>query len=71
MTASPVATAQNPVVKSKDWTEIKVGARPTEQARLTDLVAAFEQLDVPVNDQIEILQMLHKGGQLKAKLIID
>ncbi|MFN9993365.1 MAG: flagellar basal body P-ring protein FlgI [Phycisphaerales bacterium] len=71
ITPSPVATAQNPVVKSKDWTEIKVGARPTEQARLTDLVAAFEQLDVPVNDQIEILQMLHKGGQLKAKLIID
>ncbi|MFZ4574378.1 MAG: flagellar basal body P-ring protein FlgI [Phycisphaerales bacterium] len=71
VTPPPVPTAQNPVLKQRDWTEIKLNARPTESARLADLVAAFEQLDIPVDEQINIIQMLHKGGQLKAKLVMD
>jgi flagellar P-ring protein precursor FlgI len=71
VTPPPVATAQNPVLKQRDWTEFKLGARPAESARLADLVAAFEQLDIPVEEQVSIIQMLHKGGQLKAKLVMD
>jgi hypothetical protein len=59
------------VLKQRDWTEFKLGARPAESARLADLVAAFEQLDIPVEEQVSIIQMLHKGGQLKAKLVMD
>ena len=32
---------------------------------------AFKQLDIPVQDQIGILQMLHKTGKLQAKLVTD
>jgi flagellar P-ring protein precursor FlgI len=71
VTPPPVPTAQNPVLKQRDWTEFKLGARPAESARLADLVAAFEQLDIPVEEQVSIIQMLHKGGQLKAKLVMD
>jgi len=71
VTPSPIATQQNPLIARADWASIKMGARPSEAAKLSDLVAAFEQLDVPVEDQIGIIQMLHKSGQLKAKLLID
>lgn len=71
ITPPPVPTQQNPLVNRADWASIKLNARPSETAKLSDLVAAFEQLDVPVEDQIGILQMLHKSGQLKAKLVID
>ena len=42
-----------------------------ESSRLEDLIVAFDQLDIPSNEQIEILQMLHKSGKLHARLIID
>jgi flagellar P-ring protein precursor FlgI len=71
ITPAPIATPQNPVVTRKEWADIKIGARPSEAAKLTDLVAAFEQLDIPVESQIGIIRMLHKSGQLKAKLIED
>jgi len=42
-----------------------------ESSRLEDLIIAFDQLDIPSSEQIEILQMLHKSGKLHARLIID
>ncbi|MCB9838829.1 MAG: flagellar basal body P-ring protein FlgI [Phycisphaeraceae bacterium] len=46
--------------------------RPEERStRLQDLLAAFKQLDVPVNDQIAILMELHRTGALHAELVID
>lgn len=39
--------------------------------RLRDLLSAFKQLDVPVNDQIAILMELHRTGALHAELVID
>jgi flagellar P-ring protein precursor FlgI len=67
----PVASAQNPLVQRERWTQLTPGARPSDMAKLADLIKAFKQLDIPVQDQIGILQMLHKTGKLQAKLIMD
>lgn len=40
-------------------------------SRLDDLIAAFDQLDIPPVDQINILQALRNAGKLHASLIID
>lgn len=71
ITPAPVATAANPLVSRDRWVDVKTQARPSEMAKLTDLLAAFEKLDVPVSEQIGIIQMLHKTGKLQAKLIVD
>ena len=67
----PVATPQSPIVERDRWGQLATDVRPTEQARLSDLLAAFKQMDVPVSEQINLLQMLHKTGKLHAELIID
>ena len=40
-------------------------------SRLNDLIAAFDQLEIPPVEQISILRMLHETGKLHARLIID
>lgn len=61
----------NPLEEEHRWTGIGTSGRETERARLEDLLNAFKQLDVPVEEQIQILQMLHKTGRLHAQLIMD
>lgn len=68
---TPVGTPQNPLTTTTHFAEIRTRARPSDNARLADLMAAMKQLDVSVTDQIEILQMLYKTGRLHAKLIED
>ena len=68
---APVASNQNPLLQRDHWTPLTSGARPSEMAKLADLIKAFKQLDIPVQDQIGIIQMLHKTGKLQAKLIVD
>lgn len=68
---APEPTPENPVVVSDRWTTMQTGARPADKARLEDLLQAFKQLQVPVADQIQILQTLHKTGKLQAKLVVD
>ncbi len=41
------------------------------RAKLRDLVAALDRLNVPADDRISILKELHRTGKLHAKLIID
>ena len=67
----PVATAEQPRVRQQEWTGLSTHTRQSEMARFEDLMAAMERLDVPVEDQIEILQSLHKTGRLQAQLIIE
>jgi len=67
----PIPTPEQPRVKQDAWTGISTNARQGEMARFEDLMAAMERLDVPVADQIEILQSLHKTGRLQAQLIIE
>jgi flagellar P-ring protein FlgI len=68
---APVPSAANPVVQRDRWAAIAPGGKPSEMAKLADLIRAFKQLDIPVQDQINILQMLHKTGKLNAKLVVD
>jgi flagellar P-ring protein precursor FlgI len=69
---TPAPTQDNPLVTRDRWARADVPVtNPADAARLSDLIAAFKQLDISVFDQIEILQMLHKTGSLKAKIVID
>ena len=68
---APVGTAINPLVRRDRWTTLETAMKPAEGAKLSDLIAAFKQLDIPVAEQINILQMLHKTGKLQARLVID
>jgi flagellar P-ring protein precursor FlgI len=67
----PVPTPANPLLETTRWAEAGTDMTPTERAKLQDLLAAFKQLSIPVAEQIAILEMLHKGGQLQARLVLD
>lgn len=67
----PVPTPEQPRVLQQEWTGLATQQRPSEMARFEDLLSAMERLDVPVEDQIDILQSLHKTGRLQAQLIIE
>ncbi|MDX2148857.1 MAG: flagellar basal body P-ring protein FlgI [Planctomycetota bacterium] len=68
----PVPTPQDPLIRREKWIGVQSPpASATDATRLSDLLAAFKSLDVPVEKQIEILQTLHKTGRLRAKLIIE
>ncbi|MCB9844894.1 MAG: flagellar basal body P-ring protein FlgI [Phycisphaeraceae bacterium] len=71
VTPQPVPSAQNPAVSTESIVGLGTQGRPSERARLDDLLDAFKQLSVPVDDQIQILQMLHRSGRLHAELIVD
>jgi flagellar basal body P-ring protein FlgI len=38
---------------------------------MTDLIDALNQLKVPVDDRITIIEELHKSGKLHAKLEVE
>lgn len=61
----------NPRVETSRWAGIASPDKPADQARLSDLMAAFKQLDIPTSEQIAVLEMLHKMGKLQAKLVVD
>lgn len=67
----PEPTPADPMIERTRWTGLETDARPSEEARLSDLLRALDRLDVPSQDQVEILQTLHKSGRLHAHLVID
>jgi len=71
ITPAPTGTPLAPLVERSRYAELATKGRPSELARLSDLIAALKQLDVPAQDQIAILQMLYKSGKLHARLIMD
>lgn len=60
-----------PVETTNEFTAIHAGNEQVDMMRLEDLIAAFDQLDIPPLEQINILKMIHDSGNLLAKLIID
>lgn len=66
---APVPTARTPLVNTKDV----IALDPANQggAKLQDLVGALEQLKVPAEDRITIVEELYKSGKLHAKLILE
>jgi flagellar P-ring protein FlgI len=71
ITPPPVPTEGLPIVETGRWATLGTSRRSSETAKLQDLLAAFKQLDVSVDDQIAILNQLHRTGALHAELIIN
>ncbi|MBX3384852.1 MAG: flagellar basal body P-ring protein FlgI [Phycisphaeraceae bacterium] len=71
VTPPPAGTPLNPVVTRSAWTDLKTSASEADTAKLSDLISGFKQLAIPVQEQVNILQMLHKSGHLQARLVID
>jgi flagellar P-ring protein precursor FlgI len=69
VTPEPVPTPQRPVIGEK--TAVAIDTTGTGGAKLNDLVAIFDQLKVPADDRIKIIQELYKTGKLHAKLIVE
>jgi flagellar basal body P-ring protein FlgI len=67
----PVPTPEQPLARLETWAGVATEARAAEGARLDDLLTAMERLDVPVEDQIDILMSLRKTGHLQAELVIE
>jgi flagellar basal body P-ring protein FlgI len=68
---TPEPTPAAPIVRRGRWTGIQTGANEPTLALLDDLLASFNQLDVPPADQIAILVQIHRAGNLHGKLIVD
>ena len=70
ITPQPVPTADQPLIETKRWAGIDTSDRKSRNStRLIDLLAAFEQLSVPVEDQIAIIYELRKTGALHAEIV--
>lgn len=67
---APEPTEQNPRVRTENAIAIGSG-RERERSKLDDLLEAFKALSVPTDDQIQIIEMLHRSGQLHAELVFD
>jgi flagellar P-ring protein precursor FlgI len=50
---------------------LDTSGRGRDRARIQDLLAAFRQLDVPVEDRINIITQLHRAGRLHARLVVE
>ena len=70
-TVIPPPPPNQPRVVERDFAAIETQADEADLARLEDLIAAFDQLQVPPVEQIRILQMLRQAGKLHARLIVD
>ncbi len=70
-TPTPIPNQANPIVTAQKWTGLQTGGRPSERARVQDLIQAFKQLDIPIQEQINILSSIHKTGRLHAELIVE
>lgn len=70
-TPSPVPSPANPLTRTSKWATTGTTSRASDKARVQDLLQAFKQLDVPVNEQINILMQMHRAGRLHARLVIE
>ncbi|QYU67018.1 flagellar basal body P-ring protein FlgI [Leptolyngbya sp. 15MV] len=67
----PAPTPDNPMVRTDRWAAVSTGTRAADRAKLNDLLEAFNQLRIPVSEQIAILTMLERAGKLHAQLILQ
>ncbi len=66
----PEPSPDQPIVRTERWADVSTDGPERELARIGDLLAALNQLNVPSKDQIQIFQMLHSAGKLHARLVI-
>ena len=65
----PKPTEFQPKITQNNWAILDPENRGGP--RLVELTDAFEQLQVPVKDRIDIIKALHASGNIHAELIID
>lgn len=65
----PTPSPQAPTTQTTTWAGVQTRGRAAENAKLSDLLAAFKALSIPVSEQIGIIEMLHKTGKLHARLV--
>jgi flagellar P-ring protein precursor FlgI len=70
-TAPPTPQGAAQIATPSRWAQVHTGARPNEAARLQDLLTAFRQIDLTVDDQIAIINMLKRSGNLHAEIVVD
>ena len=64
-------TPETPRVDRSRFIALGTGLDDQRGATLQDLIDAFNRLDVPVEQQIDIIRALKRSGQLHAELVID
>lgn len=67
----PQPTQLDPLVQRSHWSTLQAPAPSGGNAKLADLLAAFKQLEIPVSEQVDVLQMIQKAGKLHARLVVD
>lgn len=68
-TPPPTPSPTDPLVRRDNWVEFGSTSVGGERARMTDLLEAFKQLNVPIREQIAILAQIDRSGRLHAKFI--
>lgn len=71
LTPPPVPSPANPITSVTKSSSVRTTDRPSDRARLADLLSALKQLDVPFDDQVALITEIHKTGRLYARVIID
>ena len=67
---SSATTADEPKVETRRWAEMDTTQRSTRSStRVAELLQAFDQLNVSVDDQIAIIYELQKTGKLHAEIV--
>lgn len=70
ITPQPIPSQQQPLIETQQWANLDTTDRTSRSStRLIDLLRAFDQLKVPVADQIAILFEMKKTGALHAEII--
>jgi flagellar P-ring protein precursor FlgI len=67
VTPEPVPTEDDPLIDTTRWAEVNTTGRGG--ALLADLLRAFDQLNVSVQDQIAIIHELKRSGKLHAEIV--
>jgi flagellar P-ring protein FlgI len=62
-------TPQQPLTDTVSWTGVSTAERQTPNMRLRTLIDAFNELDVPFDSQVAIIESLVRQGALKAEII--
>ncbi len=62
-------TPENPVLETVAWTGLATGEQNRSSMKLRDLIASLNQLAVPFETQVAIVEALDRQGALKGKVV--
>ena len=62
-------TPQTPVTETSSWAGVSTGDPANPSMRLRTLIDAFNELDVPFETQVAVIESLSRQGALKAEII--